>query len=131
MNPLQSMPAMSPLQSEIMAAPDRAEMPVKQLVALTRSINTMIDLASALGSKHGMTDAPGVLNAAGSEFDAITDMLVNRYLDALDRLRDAEPRDPAEREERGCELLRHDLECCQDATDTALAAVRRRFPGRY
>lgn len=109
---------------------DKAET-VPDLIALANALDAMVSVASALTSARRMRGQRGTLNAAGSEMDDLTDILVDRHVAVIDRLREARAATESEAEDRACALLRWDLECDQDATDVALAAVRKAFPGRY
>ncbi|WP_089173970.1 hypothetical protein [Bosea sp. AS-1] len=94
-------------------------------------LDTLVTIANAFTSTSRMEEQRGVLNAAGSEIDDITDILVERHLNVMDRLRDARAVTKSQAEGRACALLRWDLECTQDVTDVALAAVRKEMPERF
>lgn len=104
---------------------------VPDLLALDQAFDALISIISGLGATYKFADVNGTPNLAGSELDEITEMLVDRHIDVMIRLRDARPATDGEAEDRGCALLRWDLRCNQDTTDVALSAVRRAFPGRY
>jgi hypothetical protein len=104
---------------------------VPELCALLRALDTLINVASALSSIYPMMERPGVMNAAGDEISDLTDIMVERYTSAVGRLRDATPTSHRDIEDRRVELLKHDLGCCQDATDVALAAVVKDLPGQF
>lgn len=97
---------------------------VPDLIALAQALDTMVTIANALTSTAGMQNRSGVLNDAGSELDDITDILVERHLAVMERLRDAQPVTKREAEDRAVALVRWDLEVDQDVTDKVLAAVR-------
>lgn len=101
------------------------------LVQLARAMNTLLDVAVSLGGRSTFYNAAGLLNAAGGRFDEMVGVISDAYLGLLDELRETQPRAVSTAEDRSCELLAFDLGCDQDVTDVALAAVRKRFPGKY
>lgn len=102
-----------------------------ELVDLGRALNTLLDVASALTNRPGFHDQYDRMARAGERFDRLVGLISDEYLEVMSELRDSRPRHASEAENRSCDLLAFDLNCDQEPTDIALAAVRRAFPGRY
>lgn len=99
------------------------------LVELGRALSTLLEVGHALSNRGLFHDERS--QAAAHRFDRVVEAIGEEYVAVMSELRDSRPRYEREAEDRGCDLLMHDLCCDQDATDVALAAVRKVFPGRY
>lgn len=111
--------------------PAKFAMAVSELVQLARAMQTLASVADSLTNRGAFTNDEGRRTAAGRRFEKIADAICDEYLEVMSELRAAKPRNEREMEDRGCELLAYDLNCDQDPTDIALAAVRHAFPGKY
>lgn len=120
----------SPSPQPHAAAASKPQFSTLELLHLSRALNTLVDVASALSMRPGLSDG-GTSTRAGRRFDDLTQRLCDEYLAVMEELRESQPRTERDAEDRGCDLLAYDLACDQDTTDVALAAVRKDFPGRY
>lgn len=122
-----------PAAKSLIAAVPRPQPPLTstELVQLARAMQTLMGVAEALTLRPGFLRPDGHETNAGKRFDQIAQAISDEYLEVMSELRESAPRGEREAEDRSCELLAFDLNCDDDTTGTALAAVRSAFPGRY
>lgn len=100
-----------------------------ELVRLGRNLATLLEVGHALSNCPMFHEDRHT--AVADRFDRIVEAIGEEYVAVMAELRASRPRYEREAEDRSCDLLINDLSCDQDATDVALAAVRKAFPGRY
>ena len=104
---------------------------IPDLIALYRALETLGAVCSSLSCQPRLVDDRYLVTLAGREFDDIGQVICDKTLEVMDRLREAKARTEFDRIERAPALLQYDLGCDCDVTEVAVAAVEQAMPDKF